>query len=102
MKVKIWKGAGTTMSNFIHAKEYLDDGDVVIVNCDHQCNVLVMDDINFSHYQNRGQFHYYGGWRTHFPTRIVVPHSGHWNTVIDLAGGRADIRYNISYLKGAA
>ena len=32
------------MSNFIHSREYLHDGDVVVVSCDHQCNVRVMSD----------------------------------------------------------
>jgi hypothetical protein len=90
------------MSDFIHAREYLDEGDVVVVNCDHQCNVLVMDDSNFRSYQRGGQFTYYGGWRTRFPTQVGVPHSDNWNTVIDLAGGRANIRYNIQYLKRSA
>ncbi|MCL8351519.1 DUF1883 domain-containing protein [Acinetobacter baumannii] len=27
-----------------------------------------------------------------------VPHTGTWNVVIDLGGGRANIRYNLSYL----
>ena len=87
------------MSNFIHAEEYLEEGDVVIVNCDHQCNVLVMDDSNFSSYQRGSQFRYHGGFYKMLPARIAVPHSGNWNTVIDLAGGRANIRYNISYTK---
>ena len=90
------------MANFIHAREFLDDGDVVIVNCDHQCNVLVMSDSDFSNYKRGGQFHYHGGFYKMLPARIAVPHSGHWNTVIDLGGGRANIRYNIGYLKGAA
>jgi hypothetical protein len=90
------------MGNFIHASEWLDGGDVVIVNCDHQCNVLVMDDSNFNAYRRGGRFQYYGGWRTHFPTQVGIPHSGNWNVVIDLAGGRANIRYNIEYLKRSA
>ena len=90
------------MGNFIHAREWLDDGDVVIVNCDHQCNVLVMDDSDFSSYRSGRQYRYYGGFFRMLPARVTVPHSGNWNTVIDLGGGRANIRYNISYLKRAA
>ena len=90
------------MADFIHAREYLDDGDVVIVNCDYQCKVLVMDDSNFSSYQRGGQFRYHGGHYTRLPARIAVPHSDNWNTVIDLGGGRANIRYDISYIKRSA
>src|ERR1700719_4119898 len=39
------------MSDFIHAREYLHQGDVVIVDCDHQCNVRLMDDSDFSSYR---------------------------------------------------
>lgn len=90
------------MSDFIHAREYLDEGDVVVVSCSHQCNVRLMDDSNFSYYR-RGQGHrYYGGFFRVLPARIAVPHSGHWNVAIDLGGGRANIRYSINYLKAAA
>jgi hypothetical protein len=90
------------MSNFIHARDFLDDGDVVIVDCDYQCNVLVMDDSNFSSYRSGGQFQYHGGHFKRFPARVRVPHSGHWNTVIDLGGGQATVRYNIRYFRRAA
>lgn len=90
------------MSDFIHAREYLDANDVVIVNCDYQCNVLVMDDANFNNYRRGGRFQYYGGHYKRLPARISVPHSDHWNTVIDLGGGRATIRYNIEYLRHSA
>ncbi len=88
--------------DFIHAREYLQGGDVVIVNCSHQCNALLTDDFNFSSYQSGGQFHYYGGHYKQFPVRIVVPSAGFWNVTIDLGGGAAQIRYNISYLKKAS
>jgi hypothetical protein len=88
--------------DFIHAREWLDTGDIVIVSCDHQCNVRVMDDSNFSSYRSGGQHRYYGGHYKRLPARIAVPHSGNWNTVIDLGGGRASIRYNIQYIKRAA
>ena len=88
--------------NFIHASEYLDEGDVVIVTSSHQCNVCVMDDSNFANYRSGRRFTYYGGHFTHFPVRIPVPSSGHWNVTLDLGGGSANIRYNIQYLKRAA
>lgn len=90
------------MSDFIHSRDYLYAGDVVVVECSHQCNVLVMDDINFQHYQRGGQFRHYGGFYNRLPAQISVPRSDHWNTVIDLGGGSANIRYNIRYIKRAA
>jgi hypothetical protein len=90
------------MSDFIHSRDHLDDGDVVVVQCDHQCNVLVMDDTNFSSYRQRRPYRHHGGFYRNLPAEISVPHSGNWNVVIDLGGGRANIRYNISYLKSGA
>lgn len=87
--------------DFIHAREYLDEGDVVVVECSHQCNVSVMDDTNFSYYRSGGRYHYYGGHFKMLPARIRVPSSGYWNVALDLGGGSANIRYNISYLKNS-
>jgi hypothetical protein len=88
--------------SFIHAEEFLSDGDVVVVDCDHQCNVLVMDDSNFRSYRSGQRYHYHGGFYQRLPARIQVPHSGNWHTVIDLGGRQARIRYNIGYMKHAA
>jgi hypothetical protein len=87
------------MSNFIHARDYLEANDVVIVTCDYQCNVRVMDDPNFDSFRRGGRHSFYGGFYQQLPARITVPSSGYWNTTIDLGGGQANIRYNISYMK---
>jgi hypothetical protein len=90
------------MSDFIHAEEFLHEGDLVIVNCDHQCNVRVMDDSNFASYRSGGRHQYYGGFYKMLPARIAVPNTGNWHVTLDLGGGRANIRYDISYLKSQA
>lgn len=81
----------------IHAREWLDAGSTVRLDCDHQCNVLVMDDQNYSRYRRGQSFQHYGGFFKRLPAALGVPTSGHWNTVIDLGGGRANIRYAINY-----
>ena len=88
--------------NFIHAEEYLDDGDIVVVNSSHQCNVRVMDDANFEWFRRDSQHEYYGGAYKRFPARIQVPRSGRWHVTLDLGGGNANIRYGISYIKTRA
>lgn len=88
------------MSDFIHAREYLNAGSAVNLNCDTQCNFMVMTDTEFNNYRNRRGFTYYGGSYKHFPARIVIPHSDNWNVVIDLGGGKAQIRYSLTYTKG--
>ena len=86
------------MSNFLHEQKYLHTGDIAHLECDTQCNFMLMDNSNFQNYRTGRQFKYYGGHFTHFPARIEVPHTGTWNVVIDLGGGRANIRYSLSYL----
>ncbi|MBU1370401.1 MAG: DUF1883 domain-containing protein [Bacteroidetes bacterium] len=85
--------------NFIHSREYLNQGDVVHLDCDTQCNFMITDDLNFSSYKRGGKFSYYGGHFDRFPAKITVPRSGYWNVTIDLGGGSASIRYNLSYIK---
>jgi hypothetical protein len=87
------------MAEFIAAREHLAKGDVVIVQCSHQCNVLVMDDKNFDSYRRKQKCTYHGGHFTRFPARIVVPDTGYWNTVIDLGGRQATISHTINYLR---
>ena len=88
------------MSDFIHRREYLEEGDIAVLDCDTQCNFLLLDDLNFSAYRSRRSYRYHGGFFRRFPARIVAPHSGHWNLVLDLGGGRATIRYGMSVIKG--
>ena len=87
------------MANFVHAQQKLAKGDVVVVQCSHQCNVLLMDDQNFELYRTRQKHQFYGGRYTHFPARLPVPETGHWNVVIDLGGRQATIQHTISYIR---
>lgn len=82
----------------IHAREQLESGTTVRVDCDHQCNVMVMDDTNYAQYRRGRQFRYHGGFFNRLPALIGIPHGGFWNVVLDLGSGRAQIQYNISYL----
>src|SRR5260370_9569431 len=90
---------GSSMAAFIHQRESLSQGDVVIVECDHQCNVRLMDDGNYRNFCEGRPHHYYGGFYRMLPARIVVPSPGYWNVVLDLGRGRANIKYNISYTR---
>lgn len=80
---------------FVHAREYLNAGDVVVVQCSHQCNVRVMEDADFQRFKNNGSHNYHGGHFKMLPARVQVPHSGYWNTTIDLAGSPSAFRYGI-------
>ena len=87
--------------NFIHSREYLDRGDVVVLSCDTQCNFMITTDSDFGSYRCGRTFRYYGGRFTRFPGRIVVPHTDNWNITIDLGGAAANIRYNLQILRVA-
>jgi hypothetical protein len=82
----------------VHARDHLGAGTTVRVDCDHQCNVLVMDDQNYARYRRGDDYRAHGGFFRQLPVGIRVPHSGYWNTVIDLAGGQARIRHSINYI----
>ena len=86
---------------FLHKREYLNAGDVVLVDCSHRCNVRVMDDPDFSSYRKGGFHHCHGGHYNRLPARITVPEDGYWNVTLDLGGGSAPIRHSIGFLKTA-
>ena len=85
--------------DFIHAREYLQGGDIVVVNSTHQCNIVLTTDSEFENYRSGRKFGHYGGRYKMFPARIPVPHADNWNVALDLGGGSASIRYSIGYIK---
>ena len=88
--------------SFVHAREYLNAGDIIVVQCSHQCNVRVMSDTDFQSFKSGGSYHYHGGHFKMLPARIAAPNSGYWNTTIDLGGSTSAFKYSISYLKAVA
>ncbi|MFX2554596.1 DUF1883 domain-containing protein [Enterobacter roggenkampii] len=86
--------------SFLHKRMHLNAGDTVVVQCSHQCNILLMTDSNFNNYRSgRGfQHHGGGGFFRQLPARLYVPHSGYWNVTLDLGGGAASIRHSISII----
>lgn len=83
---------------FIHTRRYLLKGEIVQLDCDTQCNFILLSDAEYAAYEKVHSFHYYGGTFKQFPARIAVPESGYWNIVIDLAGAKAEIHYNITVI----
>lgn len=86
---------------FLHQREYLNVGDVVVVDCSHRCNIRLMSDNDFASYRRGGSHRYHGGHYERLPAHIVVPSSGYWNIALDLGGGSASIRHSIRVLKAA-
>jgi hypothetical protein len=81
---------------FIHSRRYLNKGETVHLDCDTQCNFMLLSDDDFAAYQLVRQFRYHGGTFKNFPARITVPATGYWNVIIDLAGAKEEIAYNIT------
>jgi len=90
------------MSDHLYNRLFLKDGDVVEVDSDTQANVTLMDDSDYASYKAGRSYHYYGGHFTHFPARIAPPRSGYWNVVLDLVGGKANVRHSMRVLSRSA
>ncbi|WP_426576756.1 DUF1883 domain-containing protein [Xenorhabdus stockiae] len=85
---------------FLHKRMSLNQGDIVEVDCSHQCNILLMTDSHFNNYKNSRRFQHHGGggFFRQLPARLGVPYSGYWNVTIDLGGGSGNIRHSISII----
>lgn len=91
---------------FIHQREHLSEGDVVIIECSNACNIRVMTDANFRSFKNGGRHTYHGGAFEKFPARITAPSSGFWNITIDTVTRRAisvtrkpDLKHSIRIIR---
>ncbi len=91
---------------FIHQREYLDEGDTVVIQSSQPCNIRLMSDANFRAFKNGGRHTYHGGAFERFPARIKVPSSGFWNITLDTVTRRAisvtrkpKLEYSIRYVK---
>ena len=74
---------------FIHQREHLEEGDLVVIQCSQPCNIRLMNDANFRAFRNRGRHSYHGGAFIKFPAKIRVPSSGFWNITLDTVTRRA-------------
>ena len=67
---------------FIHQREHLEEGDIVVIQCSQTCNIRLMNDANFRSFKNGGRHTYHGGAFDRFPAKIVAPSSGFWNITL--------------------
>ena len=74
---------------FIHRREVLHEGDLVIIFCSQPCNIRLMNDANFRSFKNGGRHTYHGGAFDRFPAKIIVPSTGYWNITLDTVTRRA-------------
>ena len=81
---------------FVHQRRRLYKGEIVQLDCDTQCNFMLLSDADYVAYQRIRRFKYSGGTFKKFPARISVPETGDWNIIIDFAGAKGEIRHNIT------
>ncbi|WP_430765387.1 DUF1883 domain-containing protein [Pseudomonas citronellolis] len=91
---------------FIHKREHLNEGDLVVIECSRTCNIRLMTDANFRSFKNGARHVYHGGAFERFPARIRVPSTGFWNVTLDTVTRRAisvtrkvDFSYSIKFVR---
>jgi hypothetical protein len=91
---------------FIHQREHLNEGDLVVIQCSQTCNIRLMNDANFRSFKNGGRHSYHGGAFDRFPAKIVVPSTGFWNVTVDTVSSRAisvtrkpDFQWSIKFVR---
>jgi len=85
--------------DFIYLRDHIGKGQVAVIDCTMQSNVMLTDDGNFSKFKNGSDYRYFGGFFTHFPAYVFPPSSGYWNISIDLGQGYSgEYEYSINVL----
>lgn len=74
---------------FIHQREHLNEGDIVVIECSQTCNIRLMSDANIRSFKNGGRHTYHGGAFDKFPAKITAPSTGFWNITLDVVTRRA-------------
>ncbi len=74
---------------FIHQREHLNEGDIVLIERSQTCNIRLMSDTNFRSFKNGARHSYHGGAFDKFPVKIPVPSTGFWNITIDTVTRKA-------------
>ena len=76
--------------------KYLKQNDIVkAIIKGTECNVILLNSINFSNYKSGRKFEYYGGHYDHSPAVITVPHYDHWYLVVD----SGNVKVNVSVIE---
>ena len=83
---------------FIHKREYLERGDLVVLEIDTSCRFMIMEDASLNAMKRGSRYQYIGGHVSEATNEIIVPRSGYWNIVIDTGGDTRNIRYTVNVL----
>jgi hypothetical protein len=86
------------MAAVIRERKLLNRGDVVVVQCDHPCNIRLIDDENLPRFKSGQRYAYLGGFYKILPARIVVPKGGYWNLSVGLGDEAARANCQVNYV----
>ncbi len=73
-------------------------GHKVKVTLDMQANVMLLDRMNFSLYNDGCAFKYLGGYYKKSPITINIPDMDHWYVIIDLGGAAGSLKTTCSVI----
>jgi hypothetical protein len=85
--------------SFLHQKFVLKAEDVVEVTLDAPANVLLLDPVNFSNYNQNAAYRYHGGYAKTSPVRLSPPHPGTWHVVVNLGGYPGRVRAGVRVIR---
>lgn len=84
--------------NFQYNRLYLTKNQALKFTIDNQCNVFLVDDINFANYKAGRSFKYYGGLQNKTQFVLSPPYDGNWYWVLDTGGYNVTVNYTISII----
>ena len=67
----------------VYPLNYQQEGNIVRAEISHASDVFIVDRTNYSNWQRRRGFDYFGGHYTESPVDIPVPRTGTWYAIIE-------------------
>jgi hypothetical protein len=84
--------------NHLHKYLSLTDYDMLKIHLTSPANVMLMDDENYSLYNDGEEFDYYGKIVKHSPFALLPPHAGDWHLVIEQVDSGQDLAVNVQII----
>lgn len=87
------------MPQHLHQYLSLHHTDRVKVGLKGKAQVMLMDDANYTSYQNGQEYEYFGGLAARTPCVLAVPATGNWHLVIQQADPRKDVMAHVQIIR---
>jgi len=86
------------MPPHLHRLLSLNKSDTVKVQLNGHAHVMLMDERNYAHYNDGGDFDFFGKLVKQSPCLIAVPATGEWHLVIEQEDPRKDVTAHIQVI----